>query len=80
MKQSVITEAINIIGNAFISVIANQYGWNISLGMPELMNAQDFDAALVSLVSTEEGIYQTAYQCKFRVSAQPIVLFMFILI
>ncbi len=80
LKKSVITETINIIGNAFIGIVAHRYGWSIRVGVPILMNAPDFDAALISLVSAENETYQIAYQCKLTISTQSIVVYMFIFI
>ena len=80
LKKSVITETINIIGNAFIGIVAHRYGWSIRVGVPILMNAPDFDVALISLVSAENETYRIAYQCELRINSQPVVLYLFIFI
>jgi hypothetical protein len=51
MNESAVTEALNIIGNAYINVIAKVYESTIMSMVPEIVNAMKFDTFIGDMVT-----------------------------
>jgi chemotaxis protein CheY-P-specific phosphatase CheC len=54
MRESAVTEALNIIGNAYIEVVSNHYKKTIMSMVPNLINSRKFDNFIGEILSTSE--------------------------
>jgi chemotaxis protein CheY-P-specific phosphatase CheC len=51
MSESAVTEALNIIGNAYINVVAKAYDSTIMSMVPEIVNAMNFDGFISNMIA-----------------------------
>jgi chemotaxis protein CheY-P-specific phosphatase CheC len=54
IEESAVTEALNIIGNAYIEVLANHFHMTLMAMVPEIVNTMKFDNFIGSIASESE--------------------------
>jgi chemotaxis protein CheY-P-specific phosphatase CheC len=78
MKESAVTEMLNIIGNAYINVVAKVYKTTIMSMVPEIIDTMKFDNFVSDLVSGSQNklyvIFDTELMITTHVIKMPFLL------
>jgi hypothetical protein len=72
MNESAVTEALNIIGNAYIDVISKVYDATIMSMVPAVVNAMDFDGFIGDMVTQPKGRVYVVFDTELLITKKVI--------